>query len=192
MQLSLVQAYVQHTLQRSLSPTLYYHGLHHTLDVVAATLRIAKAEGITDEYALALLETAAWYHDIGFIVTYKGHEDESCRIATVTLPKFGYSPDAIAQICGMIQATKIPQNPQNLFEQIIADADLDYLGRDDFEPIATSLYEELREREMISDKNSWNKIQVSFLANHHFHTQTAKHTRNDMKESNLHRIKERL
>lgn len=192
MELERAKKYIQEKLGYSLSPTLYYHGLHHTLDVVAATLRIAQAEGLTDEYALILLETAAWYHDVGFIVAYKGHEEESCRIATVALPRFGYSIADIDVICGMIRATKIPQEPQNLLEKIIADADLDYLGRGDFEPIAATLYDELREREMVIDKNSWDKIQVSFLENHHFHTQTAQQTRNDFKKINLEKIRGRL
>ena len=29
-------------------------------------------------------------------------------------------------------ATKIPQKPQNHYEEVLSDADLDYLGRDDF------------------------------------------------------------
>ena len=31
-------------------------------------------------------------------------------------------------ICGIIMATKIPQRPKNYLEEIICDADLNYLG----------------------------------------------------------------
>ena len=48
------------------------------------------------------------------------------------------------QICGMIMATKIPQSPKNYLEQILCDADLDYLGRDDFYDIGGTLFKELK------------------------------------------------
>jgi uncharacterized protein len=184
-----VENYIYQKLKSNLSPTLTYHGFHHTIDVVESALRIAQAEGINDKESLIMLETAALYHDLGFISTYKGHEEEGCRIAQLTLPKFDYSEDQILQICGMIMATKIPQNPQNILEQIIADADLDYLGRDDFELIANSLFLELREREMIPDLETWNKIQVKFLESHHYWTKSAIATRNEAKLKRIDELK---
>jgi len=44
----------------------------------------------------------------------------------------------------MIMATKIPQSPKNLLEQIICDADLDYLGRERYEENSLLLLQELR------------------------------------------------
>jgi uncharacterized protein len=189
MNLNAVRKYIFDKLQQNLSPTLTYHGFHHTLDVVDASIKIAESEGIKDEESLVLLETAALFHDIGFITTYKGHEEEGCRIAMLTLPKFDFSDEQIKDICGMIMATKIPQKPQNILEKIIADADLDYLGREDFEPISASLFYELREREMITDLESWNKIQVSFLTNHHYWTATANLWRNEEKNKRLSELK---
>ena len=49
-------------------------------------------------------------------------------MAKEELPKFGLSEKDIELICGMIMATKIPQNPKTKLEKIIADADLEYLG----------------------------------------------------------------
>ncbi|MFC7667167.1 hypothetical protein ACFQT0_06865 [Hymenobacter humi] len=66
-------------LRRSLSPTLYYHGLHHTLDVKAVAMELAYAEGVTDTESLVLLRTAALYHDAGFLHTYQGHEARGCE-----------------------------------------------------------------------------------------------------------------
>ena len=39
-------------------------------------------------------------------------------------------------------ATEIPQNPKTHLEMIMCDADLDYLGRYDFETISNNLYTE--------------------------------------------------
>jgi uncharacterized protein len=189
MNLKSAEEYIYDKLQKNLSPTLTYHGFHHTVDVVDTTMKIAKAEGIIDEKSLILLATAALFHDLGFITTYKGHEEESCRIASLTLPKMGYSAIEIEAIFGMIMATKIPQKPKNLLQQIIADADLDYLGRDDFEPISESLFFELREREMINSIETWNKIQVNFLENHHFWTKSEVLLRNENKLKRLKSLK---
>lgn len=86
-------------------------------------------------------------------------------------------------------ATKIPQNPQNILEQIIADADLDYLGRDDFEVIADSLFQELRQREMVADLETWNKIQVKFLESHQYWTKSTIALRNEQKMKHLKALK---
>lgn len=189
MNIEKAEEYVFEKLEESLSDTLFYHGLHHTVDVVNAALRLSIAEGIHDRDALLLLQTAALYHDLGFISTYRGHETESCRIARVSLPDFGYNDADITKICGMIMATKIPQSPTNHLERILADADLDYLGREDFWPISTSLYEELREREMVTDLHSWNQLQIVFLEKHEYWTETAKQWRNEAKLKRIEELK---
>ena len=189
MDIEKAEAYVFDKLEDSLSDTLFYHGVHHTIDVSKAVLQIAIAEGINDRETLLVLQTAALYHDLGFISTYQGHEEEGCRLARVSLPNFDYTDAQIEQICGLIMATKIPQNPTNHLEKIIADADLDYLGRDDFWPISDSLFKELKDREMITDTNSWNKLQINFLENHQYWTETSKQWRNPTKLKRIEELK---
>lgn len=180
------------TLASGLSPTLYYHGLHHVLDVVEAANRIAQAEHITDRESLDLLKTAALFHDIGFIATYSGHEEWGCRYVRNVLPRFGYLPKQIEAICGMIMATRVPQLPQNKLEEVLCDADLDYLGRDDFEPIAHSLYDELKARNLVTDEMAWNRIQVKFLENHRYWTPTGMATRQANKQLHLDAIRQTI
>ncbi|GGB76568.1 HD domain-containing protein [Dyadobacter sediminis] len=179
------EEYIIRQLGLRLSETLYYHGLHHVEDVTHAVLNLAVQEGITDEQSVKLLRIAALYHDCGFMNTYQNHEEEGCRIAREILPDFGFSKVEIASVCGMIMATKIPQNPQNHLEEIICDADLDYLGRDDFEPIAETLFQELKVRQIVADRESWNQIQVKFLTAHHYWTQSATRQRAPKKAVHL-------
>ena len=181
--------YILNRLKNELPKHLSYHGYHHTLDVYEMTIDIAKEEGITGKEQITLLKTAALYHDAGFLSVYKGHEDVSCEIARESLPRFGYSEGQIEIICNMIQATKIPQRPQNLLEEILADADLDYLGREDFYPISNSLLEELRSIDALQDENDWNKIQVNFLGQQHYFTKTSKARRKVEKDKRLEEIK---
>lgn len=183
------ESYILHELRTKLSDTLYYHSIRHVLDVAEATVRLAQGEGVTDAVSLQLLRTAALFHDTGFMVTYAGHEEAGCDIARKALPRFGYTPEQVAAICGMIEATKIPQCPKNKLEEILCDADLDYLGRDDFEPIANCLYRELKVRQMVSSERDWNEIQVRFMSNHHYWTPTARHTRQPLKQQHLLELK---
>lgn len=183
------EAYVFEKLEESLSDTLFYHGVHHTVDVSNAALQIAIAEGIHDKETLLLLQTAALYHDLGFISTYKGHEEEGCRLARVSLPNFDYTDEQIEKICGLILATRVPQAPTNHLEEILADADLDYLGRDDFWPISDSLYKELNKRELVTDTDSWNKLQIEFLENHQYWTKTAQQWRQPNKLKRIEELK---
>ena len=185
MNIAAAETYILDLLGNELSETLYYHGLHHTSDVTNAALILAKEEGVDDEKSLDLLKTAALYHDSGFINTYKDHEEEGCRIARSQLPLFQYTEEEIEIICGMILATKIPQSPKTQLEKIICDADLDYLGRDDFEPIAATLYQELSVRNLVPDENTWNHIQVKFIGAHQYHTESARHKREIKKQKHL-------
>lgn len=177
-------------LERELDPRLGYHNLLHTLDVMKQTEIIAKQEGINDKHDLLLLKTAAAYHDTGFLSVYKGHEEKSCEIATEDL-KNVFGENDIKKICGMIRATKIPQSPNTLFEQIICDADLDYLGRDDFEPISRNLYDEFISFKIIPEDVIWDHIQIRFFESHQYFTKTAIEKRNKIKMKHLAILKER-
>jgi predicted metal-dependent HD superfamily phosphohydrolase len=174
-----------------LPPEVYYHSLDHTLDVFKASLVLAKAEGI-GEGGTALVATAALYHDSGFLYKSDGHEAVSCRIARAALPGFGYGEESVEKICGMIMATKLPQRPQTKLEQILCDADLDYLGRDDFSEIADRLYREMLAAGRIADEDSWNRLQVDFLQKHHYFTDTARRLRSRKKEENLEALLSKL
>jgi hypothetical protein len=92
----------------------------------------------------------------------------------------------------MIRATKVPQNPQTLLEEIICDSDLDYLGRDDFFSIGEGLYKEFRIQKIVSNEEEWNQLQVSFLESHHYFTKTSNERRKKGKQLNLEKIKEKI
>lgn len=156
-------------LETELDVTLSYHGYHHTLDVLNAAMQIADAENISVAEK-KLLRIAVAFHDAGFIYVYRGHEEMSCKMVNETLPSFGFSKEQLSVICGMIMATKIPQRPKTIAEKIIADADLDYLGREDVFSIAQTLFDELKTHENITDEGEWCQVQIGFLKTHQYHT----------------------
>lgn len=178
---------LQHELQQHLS----YHSVAHVKDVLNAAIFIAQQEDVGDE-DLILIKTAAVFHDSGFLFGAHEHEKKSCDLARQYLPEYGYDTQQIDKICGMIMATKIPQTPLNHLEEILADADLDYLGRDDFFKISNRLYEELAMFDIVNNEDDWNMLQVKFFESHHYFTRTAIRLRAKQKEAHLQIIKSKL
>ena len=178
-------------LKENLPEHLSYHSVMHVKDVINAVEEIALAENVGGE-DLMLLKTAALFHDSGFLHGAKDHEQKSCEIAQKYLLDYGYSQPQIDKIKGMIMATKIPQSPNNKLEEILADADLDYLGRDDFFKIGDKLFDELTMFGIVNSERDWNLLQEKFLESHHFFTKTAINNRNQKKQENLEIIKSKL
>jgi PAS domain S-box-containing protein len=167
-----------------------YHTIHHIRDVVEQSERIAKKEKINKE-DIADLKLAAWLHDVGYIWEPNRHEARGSEYATTILNAMDFPAQKINRITGMIMATKIPQSPKNILEQIICDADLDYLGREGYEENSLLLLQELRLKKEISALD-WLKIQDQFLTKHTYFTKTSNTTRNKLKSEVLANIKSTL
>ena len=182
--------YIIQRLQTELSPTLFYHSFEHTLDVLEATRHLNEVENI-DEHSKLILETAALYHDAGMLVQYADHEAVSASMVRSILPGFGYTNDEITQIAGLIMVTRLPQRAVHLFEQILCDADLDYLGRDVFLINSFKLRLEWQVNGIRSTSlKEWFDIQIKFLGEHRYFTKSAFDLRNEVKLNNLAEIKQ--
>ncbi len=183
--------FVEELINNSVAATYPYHNFRHTLYVYDKTLEIAADEKCSAS-DLRLLKAAALWHDTGYINIYYGHEEESCIQAKKYLPDFGFHPDEIYVICGMIMATKIPQTPHNLLEEIIADADLEYLGTNEVEKQANDLFEELKILNPYLHEELWNRTQIFFLEHHTYFTNFCKQHREQRKHDYLNGLKLKL
>ncbi len=176
--------YLMPKLEDALPAKLQYHNAAHTKSVIAATEQIATAEGVTGE-GFFLLKTASLFHDAGFLKAYKDHEEASCQIASEALPGCGFSVPQIEVVCQIIMATKLPQNPSDILQQIICDADLHYLGTASYFSGAESLYQELKATGQEISRKDWSKLQVQFLTSHKFFTRFANAAYADQKAIHL-------
>jgi uncharacterized protein len=184
--------YALQRLERELSPNLLYHGIAHTRDdVVPAVERLAGMEGI-QVGSLSLLLTAAWYHDLGFVEQPQYHELISARIAVQVLPGFGYTDGQVEIVRWAILATALPQAPQSLLERILADADLDVLGRDDFMVFNGVLRREFSFYDRAFTDLDWYSGQVKFVESHTYFTESARALRNAGQSKNLADLKRKL
>lgn len=179
-------------LEKELPIELCYHDIRHTVDeVMPAAMKLAQVYDVSTEER-ALLRVAAAFHDTGFIYNPVGHEVISARIAAQRLPNFGFNNRQIEQVMGIILSTRIPQSPNGLLEEIMADADLDILGREDFFE-----YNELLrcERLILGNWQSpceWYEEQVGFLEKHRYFTGAARRLRDPIKNQNLARLHQLL
>jgi predicted metal-dependent HD superfamily phosphohydrolase len=180
-------AFIMQKMGKELPENLYYHSILHINDVMESAKKLATLENIA-EHEKNLLYTAVAYHDSGFIYQVNDHELKGCEIVRNVLPDFNYQESDIETICDMIMATKIPQNPQNLLEEIICDADLDYLGREDFWEIGNKLYNELTHLGVLENEEQWNRLQKKFLSSHNYFTNSAKSLREETKRKYLEKI----
>jgi hypothetical protein len=138
------------------------------------------------------LATAALLHDIGMLDDFTDHETASVNVAKRILPELEYTDEDITEISKLIMATRIPQEASSLGEQIICDADLDYLGRDDFFMIAHRLRCEWNCQGKNYTLKDWYTMQVSFLKKHHYFTKSAILLREETKQIHLQQIMELL
>jgi predicted metal-dependent HD superfamily phosphohydrolase len=176
-------------LTEKLPGHLTYHSLSHIIDVANVCNRYIDYYMVS-ERAARLIRIAAVAHDYGYIYTPVEHEERS--IVEIRPLLNGYSDSEISVISGLIRATKVPQQPQNLYEEIIADADLDYLGRDDYGAISEGLYKEFLHFGVVKNESDWLELQVKFLDGHRFNTSWAKMHRSDSKQRVLQKLRNEL
>ena len=175
-------------LEIELPSFLTYHSPQHTAYVIHQTEILAAIYDVKSK-DLFMVRTAALFHDIGFIRQYKNHEDAGCEIASGFLKNF-ISEEDIKAICDIIMATKIPQSPLNLHAQIVCDADLEYLGTDQFYPVSQLLFQELHYIDHELDHAAFRQVQIDFLNNHQYHTEFCKVNREPQKQIHLKQLLE--
>lgn len=186
-----VQKEIIAILSAQLDKRLCYHNTDHTLDVIARSEEIALSEQVSSSKELLLLKIAALFHDTGFLHVYNGHEEKSCEIVVEKLDSNFTKPD-IDVICGLIMATKVPQKPTTLLQQIICDADLDYLGRKDFKKLSNYLKNEFLDFGIVKNDDEWEKKQIAFFESHQYFTRTAIDKRLPLKTRHLEDLKQHL
>ncbi len=180
-----VAAYVRKLFTEKLPKEYTYHRLEHTEKVVADADEIGRGMELSSE-ELEIVLVASWLHDTGYTEVYIGHEAMSAIIAEKFLSERNYDPIKLQRVLGCIMATQVPQLPQNLLEQVICDADLLYLGQNNFADWSERLREEWNAviPKNYSDKE-WAKLNLDFVGAHFFHTSYARNTYDAQQFDNL-------
>ncbi len=184
--------FVVELMANELPKQYVYHNLQHTLDVVSAAEEIAIHSNLETKQ-IEMVMAAAYLHDIGYIKNNEQHEDHSITLSREFLDQLGANKKYIEDVIGCIEATKLPQNPKNLPQQVLCDADLYHLSSGHYFEKADLLRAEFStiEKEDISE-SEWLDMSTVFIDNHQYFTDYGKLTLGPRKAKNLKKIKKRL
>lgn len=149
---------------------LVFHDLDHTLAVTRTALAIGRGSGLV-RHELLLLELAALFHDTGYAIKRKGHEQESARIAMVFMGKNGVSLTDRLRVRALIMATRPAVEPRGLLQQVLRDADQSKAGQPDFLEKSERLRDELAHTQAKPPgPKGWLRSNIDYLQHHRFHT----------------------
>jgi len=188
MEIERLQNFILEKLRKEIPDWLSYHNVEHTELVIRYAIELGEAQDLSQE-ELQLLHTAALMHDTGFLSAYTGHEEVSCELARQYLPEYGYDEESIEKVCDLIMTTKLPQSPFDKLSRILCDADLYYIGTDDYQVFANRLYRERKHLEDSLSNDTWLGQQKEFLKSHHYFTETARTKLNATKQANIKKLR---
>lgn len=178
--------YVTGIFTNKVNPAFVYHNIEHTREVVEAADLMASYLNLSEEERPALL-LAAWFHDTGYSAGQpKRHEEVSRDIAADFLRNKEADQETIDKVSNAIMATKWPQSPTDLLEQILCDADLSHLGTPAFPEKNKLLRQELN---LLFDnklsKKEWRQKNIFFLQQHRYFTEYGKSVLEPVKQHYL-------
>lgn len=188
-QLENFEIWIRKLFATEIKPQICYHNLDHTVSIVKRVGELAHFYQlpVSDQSDLFL---AGWLHDIGY---WDGnpeeHEAVGAEMAGEFLGQFGFDMARIQRIQSAILATKIPQQPKDLFESILCDSDLYHLAGDDWFD-QTLLLKKEREKiyGRVMELLPFLKLSREFVSRHQYHTDYARTHMEPQKQNNLQKL----
>ena len=184
--------YVERHIRDSIDPTFVYHNFQHTMAVVDA------ASSLADHYQLSphdrfVVLAAAWFHDTGYSEGYEDHELRSAERADAWLREHQVTePTTLDAVRGCILATRMPQDPQNFLEEIVADADLSHLGEPSYWDRCGRVRQEFAlTRGTIMSDQEWIDFELNFMLNHEYKTEAGRELFGDRKNEHVRQLYQR-
>jgi predicted metal-dependent HD superfamily phosphohydrolase len=187
-----VKTYIERAFHSSANDKLVYHNLAHTEHVAKHAVELANYYKLSDK-DFFVVQVASWFHDIGYLERWEEHERRGAAAAGIFLKERGVNEETIAAVESCIMATKMPQSPANLLEQIVCDSDLYHLGRDDFKDRNRLMRKETENLLGKSiDRSIWRIGTIKLMESHSYHTAYCISKLNETKQKNLAALKSKL
>jgi predicted metal-dependent HD superfamily phosphohydrolase len=164
----------------------------HTKEVVQAAEQISSHYELTEDDQF-IVQTSAWFHDVGYLYgPPENHEALGAEKATEFLKTQGINGEIIERVKGCIIATRLPQTPHNLLEEIICDADLFHLGTDSFAEKNKMMR---KEKEILLGTeiggSLWREGAIRLMQSHSYFTDYVKTLLKKGKEENLESLRKK-
>jgi predicted metal-dependent HD superfamily phosphohydrolase len=183
--LQAVSNYVAEYFKEHGSEELLYHNYEHTASVATAASELNAHYRLSEQDDF-IVRVAAWFHDLGYLVDPDNHEAASVVLAENFLKEKKVPSVIIDEVKACILATRMPQKPKNLLQQIVCDADMSHFSTDSFAEKSKQLRKELQTRcGLAISKNAWRHQTICLLEVHQYHTDYAREHWNVKKMENL-------
>jgi predicted metal-dependent HD superfamily phosphohydrolase len=185
--------FAEKLLQKCTMGKFPYHNHTHTHTVVNAAREIGEKSGL-EKKDLETVEIAAWLHDIGLTDgKAEGHEELGAEMARTFLLTQAVGEHRIEKITKCILATKMPQQPQTLLDEVLCDADLYHLSTDIYLEKAELLRQEfcIVKQGNINEKD-WLAINIQFLKKHTYFTAYGRETLQPRQDKNLKKLEKKV
>jgi len=184
--------YVFSLFKEKLSKKLVYHNYKHTFETAKISRTLGEEYNLSDE-DMEILLLAAWFHDTGYLETYTGHEEKSVEIATAFLQQEAYPEAQIQEVADCILATRSQQPAATLLQEILVDADMSNIGKENFFANAELLRVEweIYLKKFFTDAE-WAQYQLDFLLSTTFRTQAAQRLFGEQLQTNIQGQRNRL
>lgn len=181
------ERFVQAYFEANVPAKFVFHDFEHTVQTVGAVRILGEGFRLEDREML-LLQLATWFHDLGYAQGPEDHEERSCDIARHFLQEKLPAED-IEIVLACIRATKMPQQPSSILEQIICDADLSHLGMDIYWKRTGKLRQEfVLTRGRVMGEDEWLDFELNFMLTHEYHTVVAQEMFNKRKAKNIQQL----
>lgn len=186
------EKFVKGLLKNETPKTYSYHTPGHTIDVVKNAIFIGIKENLP-EAEMSLLRVAAWFHDVGYIKSYKGHEAESAAMAAKFLEQQGVDENIRTSVTESILATAFPRNPESRVAKALCDADFMHLAQENYFEQAEKLRQEQKNAGIRKLKKAeFDQESLKLFEDHSWHTAFCKNKLDEPKQKNLEILKERI
>lgn len=180
-----LRAHVANLFQSNKDERFIYHNLYHTEQVVENAVRIGNHYQLSDQDFFVVM-SACWFHDLGYMIDCGQHEAKGAELAAEFLKERGVTQEIIDQVKGCILATRMPQQPEGLLQQVVCDADLFHLGGGNFKEKNKLMRSEVEAFTGVKiDKGRWREKTIALFKAHHYHTDYCRQLLNEKKAANL-------
>jgi predicted metal-dependent HD superfamily phosphohydrolase len=187
---SLTLAFVTELYKCNQTSELVYHNLNHTKNVLDRTGEIASNYPLSDKDKF-LVTAAAGFHDCGHMYGPALDHETSSALIMRDYFKNKIPDEDIEVIAQCILATRLPNDPHSLLEEIICDADSYHLGTDRF-PYTNELVRKEFEWRNGFLPPDWDDRTLHLLENHVYFTPYCKQLLNEGKKRNIRLVKEMI
>lgn len=187
------EQYITKLFEDNKSGSMVFHNFNHTSYVVEKANEIANNYRLSEK-EMAIVNTAAWFHDIGYLFAKpENHEEKSVELMKSFFQHNEYEVGFVEGVADCIMATKNPTHPVSLLQQILCDADTYNFGTKDFKHTNKLVFEELTYVKNGSvSKAAFNNQTYKMLEHHQYYTAYCQDKLNEGKKANMKKLEKKL